>query len=584
MKDINKPQDEEIRNDNNNVNDLEEIKEDTIIEENISVESVQEDGVDSVEDIQNQEADSESADKEEPEDGEESSDSKDSKKKKIRRDLRRLRYGGMATAMTAVVIAVVVLINVIAGILNDRFPFNIDLTAEKLFSLSEDSKNLAKNITKDTEIIVFAEEAYFSSPNTQEEAINKVFKQFYETTKQYQNLSGGKIKTSYVDLAVSPALATKYNEYNVNNGDILFRCGDRWQKSNVDQLFSYDEQSYYYYNSMTNVSSLVENVVSSNIAMVTSDKTPLVTILTGHSEDGNLISAIESVIRNNNYKTESLDITGSAKFNEESVIALIAAPQTDYSDNEIEKLRTWLKNDSKYNRHLAVFIDYKADCPNLYEFLNVEYGLEVSDNLVFETDPNRMFSYYPHYVFGDIQSSDHTLEIVNTKALMPTVRQILTNKENDKEKTLYNVDLITFPETSKLVKLADALDQDNEEELKQIDADEYPVVGAAYATKWGYTTDNEKYESNVFLSGCTSAFTSEVMTLTSIENEALLLSVFNGFTGNESPITISSKSLEKTKLEFTTGQQNIFFMIFVVSIPIILLIICMMVFIRRRRL
>ena len=56
----------------------------------------------------------------------------DAQNKKIKRDTRRLRYGGMATALTAVVVAVVILVNVVAGILNDRFPFNFDLTAEKL--------------------------------------------------------------------------------------------------------------------------------------------------------------------------------------------------------------------------------------------------------------------------------------------------------------------------------------------------------------------------------------------------------------------------------------------------------------------
>lgn len=78
-----------------------------------------------------------SADGEEPDKKDKEGEKPSEKIKKFRRDLRRLRYGGMATATTAVAIAVVVLINVIAGILNERFPFNIDLTPDKLFTLSE---------------------------------------------------------------------------------------------------------------------------------------------------------------------------------------------------------------------------------------------------------------------------------------------------------------------------------------------------------------------------------------------------------------------------------------------------------------
>ena len=601
MKDLNKPQGEELRSDNN-VSEVEEVNENAAAEnENKDTIAKQEDGAAAEEKVQatesaegagdeKAEAEAEagetdgSADGEEPDKKDKEGEKPSEKIKKFRRDLRRLRYGGMATATTAVAIAVVVLINVIAGILNDRFPFNIDLTPDKLFTLSDDSKKLAKDTEKDTEVIVFAEEANFYSPSTEEDAINKIFKQFYETAKQYESLSGGKIKVSYIDLAANPTAATRYAEFNVNNGDILFRCGERWQKSSINELYSFDEQSYYLYNVLTNVYSKVEDVMSSNIAMVTSDYTPLVTILTGHDEDGDLIGTIESLIKNNNYETTTLNITGSAKFDEKSVMAIIAAPQTDYSDDEIEKLRTWLNNGGNFNRHLAVFVDYRFECPNLFEFLNVEYGLEVTDNLVFETDPNRMYSYYPQYIFGDIQSSDFTGEIADKKALMPVVRQILTHKESSKDYSLYNIDLVTFPESSKLVKLSDALDQDRLDELKQVDADEYPVTGAAYATKWGYVNGTDRVETNVFVSGCFTAFTSNIMQLRTIENEALLLSVFNGFTGNESPITISSKPLDKARLEFTTGQQQIFLMVFVVAIPVILLISSLVVFMRRRRL
>ena len=119
--------------------------------------------------------------------------------------------------------------------------------------------------------------------------------------------------------------------------------------------------------------------------------------------------------------------------------------------------------------------------------------------------------------------------------------------------------------------------------ILKVDAKEYPVIGLAYANKWGYQ-DNERYNTYVMVSGCSAAFISDFLSLTMVENEGLLLSAFNGFTGNESPVTISSKSLQKTMLEFTTGQQNTFFMIFVAIIPIALIITCLAVFIRRRRL
>ena len=505
------------------------------------------------------------------------------KAKKIRRDTRRLRYGGIATAMTCIVVAAVVLLNVIVGILNDRFPLNFDLTSDKLFTLSDQSKELAKKIREETDIIVFSEKNQFSAPSTPEEDLNTILKQFYETTKQYESLSGGKIKVTYVDLVGNPANAAKYKQYEPVQGDILFRCGNRFQKVSMNDLLTYDEESAMYYNQLTGVTSEVEVVLSSNIAMVTSEDTPIITVLTGHTEDENLLAGVKSVLGKNNYKIEDLDITGSAKFNQESTVALIAAPKKDYSADEIEKLRKWLNNDGKLSRHLAVFIDYSADCPELYKFLNVEYGIEVTNNLIVETDENRISGYYSSNIFGDVSNTDYTADLSGEKAaIMPTARQIITHKEDTENNALSNVDLVTFPESSRLVNLADLAEN---EEPKQEKADEYPVVGMAYAKYWQYDNDaGETIYTNVLVNGCSGAFYAQSMSFTITQNEKLLVSLFNGFTGNKNPITISSKPLEKTSLEFTQGQQNIFFMIFVAVIPIALLIIGIVVFIRRRRL
>ena len=530
-----------------------------------------------------EDADSSDPAEAEEEDGENGEEEAPGKKVRAHRDTRRLRYGGMATALTAAVVAAVVLINVVVGILNDRFPINFDLTKDKLYTLSDDSRKVAKGVKKDTEIIVFAEESLFSNPNQGDENINTIFKQFSEVVKQYNSLSGGKIKTKYVDLVGDPTQATKYSKYEISNGDILFISGARWQKSSVNSLYTYDQEQSYY--QMVGVASEVEPVLASNIAMITSEFTPVVTILTGHEEDSATISGIESVIKNNNYKTETLDITASGKFNGASTLALIAAPRTDYTDAEIEKLRTWLANGGKYNRNLFVVANYETNCPNLYEFLDVEYGLLVTDQLISETDYNRLGTYNYFATLADVGTSDFTGSIQGKRVYMPYTRQIITKKENDTNNSLYNVNIATFPDSARITQMAEALSESNsDKELKQTKADKYPLVGMAYATKWGYNSDNEQYKTNVLVSGSYSAFNQGVLTSTAVQNEKLLLSLLNGFTGNKNDVMISGKPLEKTNLEFTAGQANIFFAIFVFAVPVAILVIGIVIFVRRRRL
>ncbi|MDD3832334.1 MAG: GldG family protein, partial [Oscillospiraceae bacterium] len=437
------------------------------------------------------------------------------KKKRVRGDTRKLRYGGMATALTSVVVVVIVLINIVAGILNDRFPITFDLTKDKLYTLSDDSHNVAKSIKKDTKIIVFAPESFFDSPSG-DEYTNTILKQFSEVIKQYDSLSGGKIKTEFVDLVSNPTLVTKYSKYEITNGDILFLCADRWQKSNVENLYSYDEQQSMNAGEIVGFASEVETVLSSNLLMVTSDYTPIVTVLTGHDEVRESVSGIESVLKSNNYEVEYLDITTAAKFNEKSTLALIAAPSNDYSNAEIDKISEWLRNEGKYNRHLAVMVNFQASCPNLYEFLDVNYGLKVTDNLIYETDDSRIymnpFDNFNGSPYGNIESGDFTEKIGGKRAIMPYTLQIVPKEGSVENKTVFNV--VTFPESSKLVKMADVLASSEDEkadDIVPVDADKYPVIGMAYADKWGYDSENNVYRTNVLVCGSLFAFIRENM-------------------------------------------------------------------------
>ena len=507
------------------------------------------------------------------------------KKEKVKKDTRKLRYGGMATALTAVVIVVVVLVNVVANILSDRFPLNLDLTADKLFTLSEESKEVAKGIDKDVEIVAFMEESLLANAST--EGTGAILKQLYEALKLYDSYSGGKVKTTYVDLNSDPALYTKYKEYNVEYYDLLFLCGDRYQKISAYDMFTYDDSSYYYTGQISVQSSKVEQMLASSLMMVTSDVTPEVLFLTGHEEDSYTVAGLKAILEVNNYSPTDLNITGSEEYSDEAVMAVIAAPTKDYSDEEIEALREWLDNDGKQGRQLMVIVNYTADCPKLYEFLNVEYGLEVTDNLIEETDPNRVMSYQAFYTYADIGDSDYLSDLSGKLALAPMSRQILANAGTNTDSSLFNTALLTFPESAKLVKMADAIkdsDDKDQETPEPFDADEYPIIGGAMATKWTYDDDNNRIETNVVVIGSNAMVYDNFTSMSTVYNEEFLLNMANGVTGNETPVNISNKPLEQTTLEFTSGQANIFFVVFVVAVPVIILIACLVVFLRRRRL
>lgn len=508
---------------------------------------------------------------------------KGKKPKKSKMDSRRFRYGSMATAITAVVAVLVVVLNVVVSLLADRFPINIDLTQNKLFSLSDNSVEIAKSINKDVQVIVFGSEDLYKNPNMGSDyyQVEALYKEIYTALQQYTSYSGGKVTVKYEDLNLNPQLATQYNKYEVTSGDILLLCGDRYQKASFNDMYEISGDGY---TQAQTVSSKVEVTLASRIKNVMRDTVQVVTAFVGHEEDEDTVSALKSIYEANGYEFKELNLASSEEIDANTVAGLIVGPTKDFTAEEIERLQKWLDNDGKLDRNLMVFADFQAECKNLYEFLNVEYGLEVTDNLVMETSLTRTYRYSGFYPYADTADTDFTKDLSGSaNVLTPLTRQIVTHKENNSENSLYNVPIITFPESAKLMKIKDATDENaSSEDDKSFAADAYPINGMAASVKWTYV-DNEQVKTNVILSGSTQMILAASQA--NVKNENVLMSALGAMTGVVDDINVSTKSLERDTITFSDSTTLIVGLgVFTVGIPVIILIICLVVFLKRRHL
>ena len=508
---------------------------------------------------------------------------KGKKPKKSKMDSRRFRYGSMATAITAVVAVLVVVLNVVVSLLADRFPINIDLTQNKLFSLSNNSVEIAKSINKDVQVIVFGSEDLYKNPNMGSDyyQVEALYKEIYKALQQYTSYSGGKVTVKYEDLNLNPQLATQYNKYEVTSGDILLLCGDRYQKASFNDMYEISGDGY---TQAQTVSSKVEVALASRIKNVMRDTVQVITAFVGHEEDEDTVSALKSIYEANGYEFKELNLASSEEIDANTVAGLIVGPTKDFTAEEIERLQKWLDNDGKLDRNLMVFADFQAECKNLYEFLNVEYGLEVTDNLIMETSLTRTFRYSGYYPYADTADTEFTKDLSGSgNVLIPLTRQIITHKENNAENSLYNVPLITSPESAKLMKIKDATDENaSSEDDKSFAADAYPINGMAAAVKWTYV-DNEQVKTNVILSGSSQIILAASQA--NVKNENVLISALNAMTGVVDDINVSTKSLERDTITFSDSTTLIVGLgVFTVGIPVIILVICLVVFLKRRHL
>ena len=316
---------------------------------------------------------------------------------KIQRDPRRRRFRTISTALTIAVIAGILLLNAVVSILADRYPISFDMSSDKVFTLSEESKAVAKAVKNDVEVVIFAdvEDHFISLAQDLYTVYLYYYGQEVDLSNQFERLSrevetalaqiksnsDGKVNYTFINPDQEPEKYAEYTKYNMGDNNVLFISGERSRKTTLQTMYEVTDT--------TSVTSNVEKVLISNIYALQGEDDRIIQVLTGHEENSTTLAYLKNLYELNGYIFEELMITGSAEFNDDAETLLIAAPANDYTETEIQRIRTWLKNDNKRNRHMMVFINPTADCPNLYEMLKTDYHIEVTNQLIHESNANR---------------------------------------------------------------------------------------------------------------------------------------------------------------------------------------------------
>ena len=185
---------------------------------------------------------------------------------------RRFKHGSLATIMTVGLVVLVVLVNIIASMVADRLPVNIDLTDTKMYELSQESIDYVEQLKEPVTIEVFASEDDFNNMG-QMYGFEEFTKQALELFKKYSLY--GDVTVNYLDPYTNPDILSKYPKESLGLGSVVVSCGERYRALALYDLFNVDSQTG------AVVSSKVENAVTNAIMLVTNANPTTVTVLTG---------------------------------------------------------------------------------------------------------------------------------------------------------------------------------------------------------------------------------------------------------------------------------------------------------------
>ncbi|MCH5297249.1 MAG: GldG family protein [Ruminococcus sp.] len=479
---------------------------------------------------------------------------------------RKARHGSVAIGIVIAVVAVVIVLNIICSLLVDRFPnIKIDMTANGSYALQEDTVDYVSHLSKDVKVTILMNKDDFESGGTyMVQAVNLL--------EKMESGSNGKLKLDYVDLTQNPTFTSKYSDVEWTNSSanylMVVECGEQYKVLTLNDCFEYDEETYYYYGSLQITGSTVEQSVVTSILNVTTEDKVVVDMITGNNEQD--YSAIKTLLEKNAYQVNEISLT-TQDVEEDATVALLFAPSVDLDEQTVAKLSKWLDNDGKYGKTL--FYVPTADMPstpNLDELLN-EWGMSVDNGYVFETSGDHLVSGSSPYAFLVDYTDYYTTGLKN--ASIPVVvsdSHAINVKDESKAHAILNTST-----------KAGIYPLDVEENWDYNDAiTGEPICVAAEGIK----SNTDEQESKLVVFGSYIMFNSNIMSFNSYNNSAYLMNVVNTVSGKDSiEITIETKSMESTELGVSdVATRSVIMVIFVIIVPIAVIVIGIVFWIRRR--
>lgn len=443
-------------------------------------------------------------------------------------------------ALIAIMIALFIGINYGVQKLNLK---TIDLTENKLYSLTDESKEKIKDINREINIYFFG---YKDSDNS------------VELAKQYTR-ENPNIKVTVADAEKNADLYTKYEVEDGNQG-VVVACDEKSKILTSSDFYTYDYSSYEQIDT-------TEQTLTSAILNIITDEKPQVYFLTGHSEALSKLSTFNVFLQNEINDVNTLDLITS-EFPEKCDCLILTTPTSDYSELEKNKIVNYINNGGNI---LCLMDGFSDNFVNLKSILDL-YGVSVSTDTVKESDTSKTASGDTRYIIPNMSYHKITEHLITDGLLM-------------------------FVNSSK-IDLADddKLDSLNVESTKIIESNDTSYLASDSNTKGPFTLgaelskkiDDDKtskliiYSNSKFAQDSATIGNQTVVPFTIYSNKDLLLNTVAYLTEKDSSITIR-KNTNAVTYTATEKQNNIVLaIIFIIPILIILLGIIIS-FIRKRK-
>lgn len=455
----------------------------------------------------------------------------------------------LTLALVLILIAVFLLINLVFINL-DLTP--IDFTAEKLYTLSDESKEQVANIEQNVTL-------YFFGYDEEDTAVT--------LAKQY-NDTNDKITIQLINTSERPDLAAQYG-VSTNSQLVAVQSSQRYKIIDASEMYTFDSSTY-------QTIDITEQKLTNAILDVTIAQKPQIYFLTGHGEygiDSSLpMEQLKVYIENDVNDVNSLDLLTS-DMPETCDVLVIANPTSDFTDLETEKIQNYINNGGNimWLQDPYAFNTNQGELTNVNKILS-QFGISFSNGVVCEQSSDNMLVNSPDLIIPQMTYNDIVKDLY-TDGMIALLDAGKINNVSEEEMESLGVTASPFLQSTDNSFYREDINSDI---TKKLDTDEEgPFVLGEILTKQ-IDDDTEStlvaYSNALFATNYTIQLSNSFGTpITIRQNKDIVLNTIAYLSNREDAIRIR-KDVGGVSFQAATESQNRVVLGIIFGVPILIII------------
>jgi ABC-type uncharacterized transport system involved in gliding motility auxiliary subunit len=433
---------------------------------------------------------------------------------------RQTKYGAYVFVYVVVILAVIFAANWLAKDHNKT----VDVTANKRFTLSDQTKKVVGDLKKPVTIY------YFDKSDSYERARDML--------DRYRNLSS-QVKVDYVDPDKKPDVARVEGMHNF--GDIVV---DNGVKKETAKGLTEEELTGAIIRDMKSGARVTCFVQGSGEHQL--DDT---------SREG--YSTLKDALEKNNYKTQAISLIEKPEVPKECNVLVIGGPKRDYLQPAIDAVKAYIAGGGhaliNFDPVLNLPDEKMGDTPALSALVET-YGVTTKNDVILDlSSASRLFGQQSPVV-GSYESHPITRVMGDNATVFPLSRSLDVKSPAQK----------LFSTSSASYSLVNPKLPIKESDLDKAAKGPF-VLGAAAVIGSGATT------GRVVVVG-SSNWIANLILSAPVANRDLVLNSFNWLTSDEDLISIRPKEPEDRRLRVTGQGMRIIFLVSVIFLPLFVIL------------